>query len=149
MQMAKYVFGFYWRTVLYILCVSLVLSPFWFFLHGDTFLFAKKSINFFVMGGGLLLPVSKGKGVLYLLRGAVLSIEDINWVRYRKILGIIYILFSLIAYAIYLYQRFDVWVYFTVFGGAFVLWLLPLIVAFVGFFYETRSLSKYHTTSEK
>jgi len=127
--MVKYVFGLYWRTVLYTLLLSFVLTPVWYFLNSENMVVVRKSLIYLVYGIVILLPVSKGRGILYLLNGRKLSLGDMSWIRYRKVIGFLYLIFSIVTYMVYLYLPIYLWVNLVVFGGIFMLWFLPAIVA--------------------
>lgn len=59
--MSKYVFGFYWRTVLYILCLSFMLSPFWSFLQSDGLFLQKNHLPSLLWGDDYCCQYQKGR----------------------------------------------------------------------------------------
>lgn len=133
--MAKYVFSLYWRTLLFI---SFILSPIWYIFHSDGLIFIKKSTLYLVCGVILLLPFSRGNGILYLLMGKKLPLSGNVWIIHRKIIGLLYVIFSIGVYIVHLYLPFYIWIYLIVYGGAFMLWFLPLIVAILSLFYDAN-----------
>ncbi|ECE6016622.1 hypothetical protein DMZ75_24255 [Salmonella enterica subsp. diarizonae] len=136
--MAKSIFGLYWRALLFILFISFILSPIWYFFHSDNLIFIKKSSTYIVCGIFLLLPLARGYGILYLLKGKKLSLKRNGWVIHRKIIGLLYVIFSIMTYIVHLYLPFYIWVYLIVYGNIFMLWFLPLIVAILISFYDAK-----------
>ncbi|EKJ5694732.1 hypothetical protein PJO24_004974 [Salmonella enterica] len=137
--MAKIIFGLYWRTILFILFISFILAPIWYFFHSDNLIFIKKSATYFVCGIFLLLPLSKGLGILYFLMGKKLSIKINGWIIHRKIIGLLYVIFSIMTYIVHLYLPLYIWVYLIVYGNIFMLWFLPLIVAILISFHDLKT----------
>ncbi|WP_407682195.1 septation protein IspZ [Providencia huashanensis] len=114
--------------------------PFGYFIYmNDNLIFLKRSISYIVFGAVLLLPLSNGNGILYLLNGKNLSLRDVVWIRYRKIMGLLYIMFGVIIYIVHLYLSIDIWVYLSVYGSIFVMWFLPAIVAMFCIFHDSGS----------
>lgn len=52
-------------------------------------------------------------------------------------MGGLYIIFSIITYVVYLLS-FQMWVYLVVFGGFFVMWILPIVVAVINYCYDFK-----------
>ncbi|EGT3611588.1 hypothetical protein FAP59_18565 [Morganella morganii] len=78
-------------------------------------------MSYIIFGFVLLFSLSKRNGILYLLNGKGISLRDIVWIRYRKIMGLLYIMFAIIIYIVHLYLTIDIWVYLSVYGSIFVM----------------------------
>ncbi|WP_410490052.1 septation protein IspZ [Aeromonas hydrophila] len=128
--MIKNIWGLFWRTYSYVFIVSSLLSFVWFFLFlPEIWIVIRTSVFYMVMGGGLLIPFNKRRGVLFYMWGRRLAITDTVWCNYRRVAGWSYIVYSVMLHVVFELLPVTYWVSIKTYGGIFMMYVLPISVS--------------------